>query len=72
MGIHDSKTMIKSKTVIGALVAAAPAFDALLANSGLTSVPVLGPLLGDVVTLFGAVVAIIGRVQATARITKVF
>lgn len=72
MGIEGSKTLLKSKTALGAIIAVAPAIDAVLANIGVTSVPVVEPFFGDFMTIFGAILAIVGRVQATAKITKVF
>lgn len=72
MGIDDSKGMLRSKTILGALVALSPALDQAIVATGISDVPVFGPIAGCLTTILGSVFSIFGRIQAVSNIRGIF
>ena len=63
----EEKHYLKSKTIWGAIVAALPAFIPLLGSQNVATIETIGTSL---LSLFGAAVAIYGRVKAEGKIVK--
>lgn len=63
----DSKLALKSKTVIGGIIASLPALIEIAAQ--VSSIPVLPPKVAVAVSGFGGLLAILGRFLAKFPIT---
>jgi hypothetical protein len=62
------KSIVKSKTVWGALIASLPAVDTLLVLTGVLPVPFLGESAALLINFLGSALAIFGRVKASTKI----
>jgi hypothetical protein len=68
--LNDSKGALASLGVWGGVISALPAFDAILVALRIFPFPVLGELSNLLVPAIGGVIAVIGRVTAEKKITK--
>lgn len=70
--LKASKSMLKSKSIWGGIMALIPSLDLLLPHFGIIPVGVLPDLLNIVLGTAGSLLAIWGRVKADRKIDKIF
>ncbi len=68
--MNDSKAALASMGVWGGIISALPLLDAVLVALHIFSFPVLGELSNLLVPAVGGAIAVIGRVKAEKKITK--
>jgi len=66
------KGILRSKTVWGAIIAGLPALDLILVTAGVLPAPVVADGADAIISAAGALLAVWGRLKATATIDRLF